>query len=641
MHKTLLLTAATVLLPALLPAQQKKLSLNEVTVTANKFDQKASRTGKVITVIDSAELQHSSGKTLGEVLDAQAAITVNGAAESPGTNQTVYLRGADPKYTLILIDGVPVSDVSYNDYKFDLNLIPVSSIARIEIMRGGYASLYGSGAAAGVINIITKKGGAKPFNVTAGVSAGSYGTYREQAGISGHRSGIDYSLQAENMDSRGFSSALDTTGRQGFEKDGFHRRSLMGSIRLHPGDAWSIRPFLQLSWEKGDLDADAWKDDRDYVYHTAWLQTGVAVQHTFKTGDLTLKYNFSPTARHYLNDSLDGSDYTWEKYESIVHEADVYAHFRAGNFISFLAGTSVKVEKTNQDSKSIGAYSYTSKLSGDSAADNMVNLYGSLFIRPAKGVHIELGGRLNQHKVYGLHPVFSFNPSWLIRDRTKVFINIASSFTSPSLYQLYSVYGNRDLKPETGLSYEAGVESLFAGDKLKLRLTGYDRSLRRVIAFQDLHYVNYDRQTAYGGEAEVRYAVNDRLEIKGYYAFVRGRVTTLNAGTKEDTTYNNLFKRPQHSAGLSAGWQVRPDLYLSVDGQYTGARRDLAFIGWQAENRKLKGYVLLNIYGQYVWKKKYRFYVNLRNVTDSHYTETTGYATRGFNVDGGVQWTLF
>lgn len=641
MNKTLPFLAAAVLFPVLLTAQQKKLSLDQVTVTANKFGQKASATGKVVTVITARDLEHNSGRNLGEILDQQAAITVNGSAASPGTNQTVYLRGADPKYTLILIDGVPVSDVSYNDYKFDLNLIPVSSIERIEIMRGGYASLYGSGAAAGVINIITKKGGEKRFNAHAGLLAGSYGTLREQAGISGRLGHADYNLQAENLDSRGFSSAVDTTGRQGFDRDGFHRRSLLGSVGLHLKDNWTIRPFVHLSWEKGDLDADAYTDDKDYTYRTAWLQAGLTLRHTFEKGDLTLKYNFSPTGRRYLNDSLDGSAYTQEKYASLVHEADLYLHFRINNTMSFLAGNSMRTEKTGQDSRSIGGYSYTSKLSGDSAKADMVNLYGSLFIHTSSGLHIELGGRLNQHKIYGLHPVFSFNPSWLMGDRTKIFLNIASSFTSPSLYQLYSIYGNRSLKPETGLNYEAGAEMLLAEKKLKLRLTGYDRSLKHVIAFQGLHYVNYDRQSAYGGEAEVRYAVSDRLQIKGFYAFADGKVTTLNGNTKTDTTYNNLFKRPENSAGLSVGWQPAGSLYLSAEGKYTGMCRDLAFIGVTEENRRLDPYVLVNIYVQYTWEKRYRLFVSLNNVTDSHYTETTGYATKGFNFSAGAEWTLF
>lgn len=647
--KRFFLLATAALCPFFARSQQKNLSLDEVVVTANKFDEKASQTGKVVTVIDQKDIAHSRGKTLGVLLDEQAGITVNGSSEAPGTNQTIYMRGADPKYTLILIDGIPVNDVSYNDYKFDLNLIPLSAIERIEIIRGGYATLYGSGTASGVINIITKKGGQRPLNVTAGFSGGSYGTFREQAGFNGHKNKIDYSLQMQQMDSKGFSSALDSTGHGGYDRDGFHRQAVYGNMGFHPGDNWTLRPFINFTYEKGDLDYGAFTDDPDDRYNTTFLQTGLDIQHSFANGDLHLKYSFNPTTRHYLNDSLDGSDYSREKYQSIVHDVDAYTHVIVNPHISFLLGNSIRFEKTSQQYRSFsGGYPYNTDLSGDSAQTDAMSVYGSLFLKTKNGFHLELGGRLNQHKLYGFHPVFSINPSWLITGKVKIFANVSSSFTSPSLYQLYSIYGNTRLKPETGLSYEGGMEALLAGQKLKLRLTGFDRDLRHVIAFQltdpltgAYQYVNYDHQREYGGEAELNYELSDKLQLKGYYAYVTGRVTVRNDATKNDSTYNNLFKRPEHTVGLSLGYQLIPSLFLSVDGKYTGQRKDLVFMGNGSQAIKLKGYFLFNMYAQYVWKKKFTAHVGLYNITNSHYIETTGFSTRRFNFDTGIDWSLF
>lgn len=647
--KKIVFSTVILLSPALLFAQQKKLSLNEVVVTANKFDQKASQTGKVITVITQKELEHNSGKTLTTILNEQPGITINGTQESPGTNQTVYMRGADPKYTLIMIDGIPVNDVSYNDYKFDLNLIPVSSIERIEIMRGGYSTLYGSGATAGVINIITKKGGDHPFNATAGFSGGSYGTFREQAGINGSKNHVDYNVQFQNFDSKGFSSALDTTGKAGFDKDGFHRKSVFANIGFRPNENWTINPYLNFAYEQGDLDAGAFTDAKDYTYNSTFFQTGLQIKHHFKSGDLQINYSYNPTIRHYLEDSVDGQPYLKEYYQSQAHSVDAYAHFIVNPHISFLIGNEFKLEKTTQNSDYIsGGYESKSALSADSAQTDAMNMYGSLFIHSNNGFHVEIGGRLNQDKLYGFHPVFSINPSWLINNRVKAFANFSSSYVAPSLYQLYSVYGNKNLNPEIGLNYEAGVQTLLADEKLKLRLTGFDRNLRKVIAFQltnpvtyAYQYVNYDHQNDYGGEFELNYAANDHLHFTAYYAYVNGQVTVRNDNTKLDSTYNNLFKRPEHSAGITASWQVTPSFYLGLDGKYTGSRSDLVFISYPEEVLKLKGYVLFNLYAQYVWKKKYKLFVSLQNITNSHYVETTGFATKGFNFDAGVQWSLF
>jgi vitamin B12 transporter len=642
MNKKLYLSLCLVL-PLCGLAQQKNQSLEAVVVTANKFEQKASETGKVITILTEKDLSRSSGKTLAELLNEQPGITINGFSESPGTNQTVYLRGADPKYTLIMIDGIPVNDVSYNDYKFDLNFLPLSAIERIEIMRGGYATLYGSGTAAGVINIITRKGGSHPFNLRAAISGGSYGTFSEQLGIEGHKGIIDYNVQLQQYDSRGFSSALDSTGHAGFDRDGFHRQSVFANIGIHPNTRWTFRPFIQLAHEKGDLDADAFKDDRNYDYTSTLGQAGLDIRYQFSGGDFQLKYNYNPIWRHYRNDSSDTPDYLRSDYKSDVHQVDAYAHFTASPRVSFLIGNSIRIEQTDQQSDGVsGGYPYSDKLSRDSARTNIMNTYGSFYLHTPRGFSLEASGRLNQHERDGFHPLFSLNPSWLIHNKWKIFANWSSSYVSPSLYQLYSaVYGNRELEPETGLNYEAGLETFLASQKLRLRATAFLRDLDDVIAFQNLHYVNYDQQKNWGGEIELDYAVTEHLQAKAFYAYEKGRVTTLNSTSGKDSSYNNLFKRPQNAAGLSLQYQATPALFLGLHTKYTGLRKDLTFLNYPPEVKDLKGYFICSLYIQYVWKDRYKGYIDLQNLTGSDYVETTGFATKGFNFQAGIQWSLF
>lgn len=648
MKKTLLLAVAT-LAPAFLFAQQKDLHLNEVVVTANKFDQKASQTGKVLTVISQEELQHSSGKTLGTILNEQAGLTINGAGGAPGTYQSVYMRGADVKYTLIMIDGVPVQDISPNNVQFDLNLLPVSAIERIEIMRGGYATLYGSGAAAGVINIITKKGGKKPFNASIEFKGGSYGTFYENAAVYGSKNSFDYNIHFQNMDSKGFSAAEDTLKNKAFDEDGFHRKTFFANLGFAPDEDWNIRPYFRYTYEKSDLDAAAFVDDKDYAYTSKLIQAGVNINYTFQNGDLHIKYAFNPIERHYMNDTLDHSAYLQSRYKSFVHTADVYSHFIFNSHASLLAGVSGKSMKTDQYMKGITEFGpYESRLSGDSAQTDALNVYSSFFLNTENGFHLEAGGRLNHHKTYGFHPVFSLNPSWLIHKKVKVFLNMASSFSAPSLYQLYSLYGNAKLKPESGYSYEGGLELFALQDHFNARITAFVRNMKDVIAFQltdpatyTYQYVNYDKQKDHGGEVELNYTLNDNWKLSAWYAYVNGKITMKNEQSKTDSTYFNLFKRPKHSAGLSVSYQLSPGLFISADGKYTGRRKDLVFIGNTQQVKDLDGYFLLNAYVQYVFKKKYKAFISLHNITNSSYTETTGFATKGFNFEAGLRLTLF
>src|ERR1035437_7992268 len=100
--------AAAVIFSSQAQAQQDtaRKTLDEVIVTANKYPQKQSTTGKVITVITKEQIEKSSGRTVAQLLNEQAGITINGALNNLGANQTVYLRGASDGRTLILMDGI-------------------------------------------------------------------------------------------------------------------------------------------------------------------------------------------------------------------------------------------------------------------------------------------------------------------------------------------------------------------------------------------------------------------------------------------------------------------------------------------------------------------------------------------------------
>ncbi len=131
--------------------------LDEVVVTATKSPKKLSETGKVIKVITKEQIERSGSKELAQVLNEQTGVTVNGATSNPGKDKSLFLLGATDKYTLILLDGIPLNEPAGVGGSFDLRLLSLDNIERIEILEGSQSTLYGSNAVAGVVNIISKK----------------------------------------------------------------------------------------------------------------------------------------------------------------------------------------------------------------------------------------------------------------------------------------------------------------------------------------------------------------------------------------------------------------------------------------------------------------------------------------------------
>ena len=116
-------------------------SLDKVVITATKYPTRQSNTGKLVSVITREQIEKSAGKDLAQLLNEQTGITVNGSFSNPGKDKSIFFRGASSNYTLILLDGIPLNDPSGTGGTFDIRLIPIEQIERIEILKGSQSTL--------------------------------------------------------------------------------------------------------------------------------------------------------------------------------------------------------------------------------------------------------------------------------------------------------------------------------------------------------------------------------------------------------------------------------------------------------------------------------------------------------------------
>jgi vitamin B12 transporter len=598
--------------------EQDTSLLDEVVVTANKFPQKLSGTGKLITVITKEQILQSGGKDIAQVLSEQTGIVVNGANSNPGKDKSLFLRGATDKYTLFLLDGVPLNDPSGVGGSFDLRLLSLDNVERIEILKGSQSTLYGSNAVAGVINIISKKPATRNPQLKGLATYGSYNSFKGNANISQKTKLFEYDLNYVYYNTDGISEAKDTTGKANFDKDGFTQHAVQTILGINLTDKCKFSPYYRFSHFKGGYDGASFTDAPNH-YTASLVNTGLNGYWIYKKGTVHFNYGYDFTKRDYA--SQYGEFITKGKF----HHAEAYTDNALNKNIRLLAGL-------NYQSYHIDELDTT---------NSIISPYASFYIKTNSGLNVELGGRFNHHNQYGDNFTYSLNPSYLIRDDVKLFVNLTSGFRAPSVNELFGPFGaNPGLKPEKSNTQEAGLQAALAEKKLELTITGFNRTISNVIIYGFNGYENRDKQHDYGAELEAGYSFSNQISFKINYAYVDGKITQKL--TAKDTTYYNLIRRPKHNIHLVAGYQVNKNLFISSSLQITGKRTDYDYSSFPASVVNLDAYALWNLYAAYTLSnKKLSIFTDIKNITGKKdYYEVYGYNVQGINVTAGLRFQL-
>ena len=628
MKKTNLLIAASLgLVPSLLHytnafAQDRTPEIiSEVVVTASRSPKKISEIGKVVRVITAEMLNKSQGRTLSEVLNNVAGITIGGNGNNPGDVKAVYMRGASAANTLILINGIPVNDASEITGEYNISAIPVDQIERVEILKGGNSTLYGSDAVAGVINIITKKGAGKLVaNLLA--TGGSYNTYKQVLGLNGEIGNTSVSINASNLDSKAFSTAAPGKGETNFDRDGFHQKSISLILGQEISDKFSVSGNFQGNNNQADLDNGAFADAKNYTYGKTAFLAGFGGKYVLNNGALGFNLSQNNVRNKYNNNGRRTNN-----GGNITH-LETNLNYAFNRFVDIASGVSYRLSKTDQSNP------FSKPLLAD---NNIKSLFTSLFIRSNTGLQAEFGGRVNDHSQYGSNFTYTLNPSYLIANRYKLFVNVSSAYRVPSLYQLFSQFGNLNLEPETSVSYEAGLDFNFS-DKLNFAFSYFKRNIDNVIDFGQVKpgafaYINQNNQKDNGFELELGFKPSPAINLNAFYAHVNGEVTT------PASQIFNLFRRPKDSFGLNAGFDVNTNFSFNLIYKYTGDRKDRYFDSstFKTVNADMESYNMVDLYAQYQASPTLSLFTDVKNLLDEKYIDVSGYNTKGLNFNAGFR----
>lgn len=623
----------------------KTAVLDEVTITANRLEQKQSSTGKVVTVISKDQIEKSSGKTLSQLLNEQAGITINGALNNLGSVQTLYMRGASSGRTLVLMDGIPMNDPSMISNEFDLNLFSLNDVERIEVCRGAQSTLYGSDAIAGVVNIITvKKNISKPFNVKATAAGGNYQTYKGNVQLFGKSKGFSYTTRYAKLYTNGFSSAYDSTGKAGFDRDGYNGDVANASARYELNKHFAVKSYIQYSRYQSGIDGGVFRDDKDFTITNKNLATGAGIEYKNEKVAVTANYRYSEVNRNYFNDSTDHpGSLNRDDFYGKSQFAELFGNFNTCKNVTLLAGADYRFNGMNQDN--FGTYPASPWGPGGSFSSHLdsvlsqASVYASLFFKGIDGrLNIELGGRLNVHSRYGSNGTYTFNPSFKVNDRFRLFGSIASGYKTPTLYQLYSSSGNAALKAETSVNYEMGVQHLY--NRLTTRAVYFNRNIENGIDFNYItfQYFNFIKQRIQGIELEATLKATDKLELTANYTFLDAIEQTQSRQDFSDAKYEYVLRRPKHHININIGYQFTPGFYAGITGKHVSSRKDAG--GYKAKDIKLNAYTLFGAYTSYQLNNNFKLFADIQNITNRKFFDLNGYNSIPVMLNGGITFTL-
>jgi vitamin B12 transporter len=614
---------------------------HEIVVTATRLETPAREVGSSVSVISGESLERFKREFILEALreSVGVSITQNGG---PGEAASVFLRGANSEHTLVLLDGVALNDPINPSRSADLAHIYADNIDRVEILRGPQSPLYGSDALAGIVNIITKRGRG-PARWTLGTSGGSFGTFSGQAGVSGSTDRVDYSLGLTGFTSRGISAA--STLRPGnSEKDGYRNLSLSGRIGVR------LRKNIELEFigrsvaARTDIDnfGGAYGDDPNnrQDYRSVFLKTQVRGLFLQNRWEQRLAVSLVDSRRTHDNpaDILHPLESENGVFKGRLLTVDWQNNLFVHSSHTVTAGLEVRQE---QGESEYHYYSFGQDFPSLFPLQNAttVGLYVQDSIRLADRFFAAAGIRYDHHSRSGDALTYRLAPAYIIRaTRTKVRASLATGFKAPSIYQLYApgtIYGpigNRSLRPEKVLGWDAGIEQSWLDDRVRASLTYFRNDFENLIDFSFAQgYINIGRALSRGVEAEVEARPLGDLSLSLL-------LTHLDA--RDTVTGQRLLRRPRNTASAVVRYDFLGRWSASLSYDYAGVRRDVDYSAYASVPVSLAPYSLLNGVITFLAAPNLQLFARVDNALNAKYEMVFGYGTPGASLQLGARLSL-
>ncbi len=608
MKRSLLALAAGLVLPCAAPAQGIPVSIGEeVVVTATRIPQKVSASSQHVTVITAEEIAAGGYQSLTELLQARGGVEGT-ASGGPGQPSAVFIRGAEARHTLVLIDGLRINSPANGGTPYEN--IPLRQIERIEIVPGPLSSVYGSDAIGGVIQIFTRRGA---DGASARVEAGSYGTRGLSATYGRRVTDTEFSVSAGAFESRAFDATKPEIpfAQHNPDTDRYRNKNFSARLAQHFNGAHELGATVFYSEGATHFDAGATTDDvnrQTLQAFSVYSRNQVSANWVSLVRLGTTRDDSSSVGAFPGYFRTDQNQATWQ------------------NDFQTAAGTVVAgLEYLDQGVASSVPYQQTGRLMKSAFAGYRGN-YGANAL--------QVNARRDDDSQFGAHNTGSLGYSYRFNSGWRARASAGTAFKAPTFNDLYFpdlppfFYSNPNLRPERSRSKEAGVD--YDGAKRYFAATLFQNDIT------DLITVYTDPVTFVSTTQNLMSAQIKGLELawRGESRGWRTRAQLTVQDPIDELTGAQLRRRAKQFGSLGAGRKFG-DVQLGAEINGTGARYDSTN---EAPNTRLHGYGLINLTANYPLAKEWSINARWNNVFDRDYELVQFFNTPGSNVLVWLAW---
>ena len=622
----------------------------ETVVTATRIPTPIVDIPAGVTVIDRQTIEQRGYTTLTDALSAVPGIHVSQSG-GPGGNASVFVRGTNSNQVLVLRDGMPLNDASNSSGAFNFGTDTLADVERIEVIRGPMASLYGSGAIGGVINLISRQGSQPGLHITSELAGGYPKQIEGNVNASGIDGPFDYSATFEMQAQRGY----DTTPQREVIYTGVPDpfRALVGTLNLgySPIDGTRLSLFLRARGAVFGFNAlgNPTFDDNNSTGDDNSLLGRIGVSSKLFNGtyETSVFVGRLQDDRHYTealnlldpnlasNDSRYHSYRTDAQWNNTVHLSDLMsAPWLSATDLTFgyeYTGDNINV-KVNQSSFGSPFQQSAQAWMTDDALH--AGLQTTVLQRMA------LTGQVRQDWVDNNAPL-----TWrlgAVLDVPEIATHLkaayGTAFRAPSLFDRFGVdsfgyVGNPNLLPESAQGWEAGFTTAL-GPIVTVGATYFNEQIRNLIVavFTPVDTaVNIGSAHIQGVETTLALRAANWLTLQASYTYTDAENADTGAA---------LLRRPMNTAAFDATITPLPGLTIAPELLLTGAFQD--FLVNDAGNAtgttvSSPHGVIANVTVTYDVAPRVQLFANGRNLFYSRFEPINGYQTPGPSFLAGVR----